>query len=52
MFVNNPWQPFVDGHLNIGDPFLPKLPETILASGDYVKGSSLQNSISARKLFG
>ena len=37
VFVNNPWQPFVDGHMDIEDPFVPGLPEDIFASGEYEK---------------
>ena len=37
LFVGNPWRPFVDGHLDIEDPFLPKSPEKILASGNFEK---------------
>jgi hypothetical protein len=34
-YINNPWHPYVDGHLDIEDPVLPKLPEEILTSGQF-----------------
>ena len=37
LYVNNPWQPYVDGGLDIEDPFVPLLPEELIASGNYEK---------------